>query len=236
MTRPKPYKLLVAEDEILTRDRIISLLQSYPEFEVVAQTENGPQTLEAIKAHQPDVVLLDIKMPVFDGFEVLNRLDKKVFKTLVFITAYDQYAIQAFEHEALDYLLKPFNRDRFDALITRLKKRLVEIASPESYLLLRANKEVVRLKTKDIIYLQAQNNHVLVHTANAIYRKRISLRLLLQQLDHHFIRIHRSYVLNERKILKMRHVGQGDYFFSMSNGKSIPSSQSYRKQVSSLTK
>lgn len=233
----KKYTIVVADDESLTRERIVALLKNYAQFSVVAEAANGAKTIYAIKKHQPDVVFLDIKMPILNGFEVLQKLDSDDYGILVFITAYDQYAIKAFENEALDYLLKPFDNQRFDKLMNRLTKHLKKTFQlAEHYILVKENNEVLKINTRDIIYAKAENNYVQIHLDHQVYRKRCALAAFSGQLDNHFFRIHRSYIINAEKILKMKHIGHGDYFFSMSNGKSIPSSKSYREVVKCLIK
>lgn len=233
----KKYTIVVADDESLTRERIVALLKNYAQFSVVAEAANGAKTIYAIKKHQPDVVFLDIKMPILNGFEVLQKLDSDDYGILVFITAYDQYAIKAFENEALDYLLKPFDNQRFDKLMNRLKIQLNTLYKNEDrYILVRENHEIFKINTKDIIYIKSDNNYVLLHLKEQVFRKRISISAIADQLGDHFFRIHRSYIINGRQILKMKHIHHGDYFFSMSNGKSIPSSKSYRGVVQLILK
>ena len=231
------YKILVADDEPLTRERICNLLKKYSNFSVLSQTSNGVETLNAIKKYKPDVVFLDIRMPRLNGLEILKFLDTNDYRVLVFITAYDQYAIQAFENEALDYLLKPFNNTRFDKLMQRLEKQLKHLCAPvDKHILVRTKNEILKINTKKIIYIKSDNNYVQLHLENQVLRKRISISSMLDQLDAHFCRIHRFYIINQREIRKMKHVCHGDYFFLMSNGKSIPSSRSYRKIVKLITK
>lgn len=233
----KKYKIVVADDESLTRERIISLLKNYTQFSVVAEASNGAETLLAIRKLQPDVVFLDIKMPILNGFEVLKKLDANDYGILVFITAYDQYAIKAFENEALDYLLKPFDNQRFDKLMQRIKTYLKKVYNVrEHFVLVKENHEIQKVNTKDIIYVKAENNYIQIHLAKHMLRKRGSLSAFEDQLDDNFSRIHRSYIINERQVIKMKHISQGDYLFSMSNGKSIPSSRSYRDIVKLLVK
>lgn len=237
VSKTKKYTIVVADDESLTRERIITLVKNYPNFIVIAEAANGVETLSALKKHQPDVVLLDIKMPILNGFEILKKLAPNDYGILVFITAYDQYAIKAFENEALDYLLKPFDNQRFDKLMTRVEKRLKNLFHIEDdYILVKENHEILKINTRDIVYVKSENNYVQIHLENKMYRKRMALTDFLGQLGSRFHRIHRSYIINERKILKMKHIHHGDYFFTMSTGKSIPSSKSYRNVVKTITK
>ena len=229
------YTVLVADDEALTRERIVAQLKKYPNFRVVAQTSNGMETLKAIKSYKPDVVLLDIEMPVLNGFEILKILTPADYHILVFITAHGQYAIKAFEQEALDYLLKPFDDVRFAKLVKRMLKHLGKVQIPENkYVLAKDGKEVHRIPLAEIIYIKSALNYVLICLKDKVVKKRTSLTAIQTQLDHQFSRIHRKYIINELQILKMKHICHGDYLFTMSNSKSIPSSKSYRETVKQL--
>ena len=230
------YSIIIAEDEALTQERICTLLKKYPQFHIKALASHGEEALESIRLHKPDVVFLDIKMPLFNGFEVLQQLDRNCFQVLVCITAYDEYALEAFEFEALDYLLKPFNEERFNKLIERVKKALLPSQSKDtSFLLVKEAGELRKIDTKDIVYLKADNNYVHIQLEERSYKKRITLSKLLPTLGPSFYRIHRSYIINARKIVRMKHIQHGDYFFYMTTGKPIPSSHTYRKEVHLLT-
>jgi len=229
------YSIVVADDESLTRDRIVALLANYRNFNVVSEASNGLETVNAVRLHKPDILFLDIKMPLLNGFEVLEELSKEDYKLVVFITAYDDYAIKAFENEAIDYLLKPFNDRRFDILIGRIEQYMVRFYE-EPILIIKEHNDVYRVKTKDIIYIKAENNYVCIVLDRTSYRMRISLKEILNKLDNSFIKIHRSYLINKSQIKRMKHIKSGDYLFLMTNKKSIISSQSYREWVKLLTR
>jgi len=229
------YRIIVADDEKLTRERIVSLLKDYSEFEVVKVASDGLEAVNFIKLYKPDIIFLDIKMPKLNGFDVLNELTKNDYNILVFITAFDEYAIKAFEEEALDYLLKPFDKSRFDKLMKRLLVNLNSKArNKDEVLVVKEKNEIYRVLLNDIIYIQAENNYVQIVLEHKTYQMRSTLRKILEVLDGRFFRIHRSYIVNQDKIGKIKHVKSGDYLFQMINGKSLFSTESYRYSVKRL--
>jgi DNA-binding LytR/AlgR family response regulator len=231
------YTVVIAEDESLTRERIVRLLGKYSDFDLVAEASDGREALKQIEANKPDVILLDVNMPALNAFDVLAKLSPADYGILVFITAYDQYAVNAFEHEAFDYLLKPFDDARFAKLMHRLQTRLEENSTPEpQYVLAKDDDTIVKILTTEILYVRAENNYVRIYLADRDYRKRTSIQLMLDELKSPFKRIHRSHLINANEIVKMKHLYQGDYQFTMSNGKTLLSSSSYRDVVKSLTK
>ncbi|WP_222983078.1 LytR/AlgR family response regulator transcription factor [Flagellimonas meishanensis] len=233
-----PYRVLVAEDEKLTLDRISEIIDQSNDFRVVAKTTNGPETLSTIRLQQPDVIFLDVKMPLLNGFQVLQQLRSSDYKILVFITAHDEFAISAFEKEAFDYVLKPFDNTRINSLLRRLTKRMEQIESFDQvkYLMVKDKNELIKVNLNDIIYIKSESNYVKIVLANGEYKKRISISQVHKHLNAQFIRIHRSYVINENQIARMKHVDRGDYSFSMSNRHVVQSSNSYREAVKSILK
>ncbi len=231
----KKYSIVVADDERSTRERILGLLEKYQDYEVVGACSNGAETLQAIKSYRPDVIFLDIEMPLLNGFEVLEFLKQDEFGFLVFITAHDQYAVKAFENEALDYLLKPFDDIRFGRLMKRLGRRLTQKdTTGGQWIMVKHGNEQVKVSLDEILYLKSDRNHVQIHLSDKFFRKRISLGNIESLLDQRFYRIHRSFIVNESKILKMKHVGHGEYLITMANDKRIPTSKSYREALKVL--
>ena len=231
----RKYNVVIADDESLTRVRIRNLLKAYSNFEVVAEAANGAQTLQALKAYQVDVIFLDIKMPILDGFEVLKQLKGKDYRILVFITAYEQYALKAFENEAMDYLLKPFDESRFRKLMLRITDYFKRLdGSRDQHILVKVGAELAKVNIDDIVYLRSDNNHVRIVLEKEEFRKRTSMESIEKVLDSRFLRIHRSYIINEARVQKMKHISNGDYLFTMSNNKAISSSKTYRKNVALL--
>jgi DNA-binding LytR/AlgR family response regulator len=217
---------VIAEDEALLREALLALLRDcWPQLEVLAACEDGGSALEAIAEHQPDVAFLDIRMPGLTGLEVAAAMAEASPKTqIVFVTAYNQYAIDAFEKGAVDYLLKPIARDRLEATVQRLKKRLVDgqadaaalaallkhlgAAAPQAnakpplvWITASAGKETRLILVDDVAYFQADAKYTVVMTAQGEALVRTTLRELLDLLDPGiFKQIHRSTIVNMKAI------------------------------------
>ncbi|MEO1030589.1 MAG: LytTR family DNA-binding domain-containing protein [Bacteroidota bacterium] len=231
------YSVIVAEDEPLTRQRIIDLLENQGNFNVIKGVSNGAEAVMAIKLYKPDIIFLDIMMPRLNGLEVLKELSPKDYKFLVFITAFENYAIQAFENEALDYLLKPFDLKRFMKLIERIERYMdMEQKKDTEKLIIKEKGEIFRIDLNEIIYIKAENNYVVIVLKNRSFKKRTKISFMFEYLNHKFLRVHRSYIINKSEILKMKHVKSGDYVITMSNHKAIISSKSYRDKIKFLIK
>ncbi len=215
-------KALIIDDEDLARAVVREHLAAHPDVEVLAECANGFEALKAAAQHQPDLIFLDIQMPKLDGFEVLELLEAEGKRpAVVFVTAYDQHALRAFEAHAVDYLLKPFSRERFDAALA--KARALQTAQPplapppatELAAAVRQGKPLERIVVKDgpkvtVIHLdrldwvQAQDDYVLLRTEGKNLLKQQTLANLETQLDSsRFIRIHRSYVLNLDRLVRV---------------------------------
>ena len=210
-------KALIIDDEDLARAVVREHLASHPDVEVVAECANGFEALKAAAQHQPDLVFLDIQMPKLDGFEVLELLETEGKRpAVVFVTAYDQHALRAFEAQAVDYLLKPFSQERFDAALA--KARALGAARPPAMQLAiaaRDGKPLERIVVKDgpkvtIVHLdrldwvQAQDDYVLLRTEGKSLLKQQTLASLEAQLDaNRFIRIHRSFILNLDRLVRI---------------------------------
>ena len=225
-------KVVIADDEVLTRKRIRSLVEQYPDYEVVAEASTGHEALDMIKMHRPDLILLDINMPTMTGMEILRSVEKSHYKILVFITAHDEFAIEAFENEALDYLLKPFNKSRFSKLMDRVGRQLNLLGtSKKTFIVAKYQGVNHRIELNLILYIKADDNYVALHTEQRSYRKRESIAAISNQLGSNFIRIHRSTIVNKNEVTNLQHLMQGDFIIQMSNGKRLTSSKSYRNQV-----
>jgi two-component system LytT family response regulator len=215
-------KALIIDDEDLARAVVREHLAAHPDVEVAAECANGFEALKAVAQHQPDLIFLDIQMPKLDGFEVLELLEAEGKRpAVVFVTAYDQHALRAFETHAVDYLLKPFSKERFDAALA--KARALHAAQPsappppatELAAAARQGKPLERIVVKDgpkvtVIHLdrldwvQAQDDYVLLRTEGRNLLKQQTLANLESQLDaSRFIRIHRSYILNLDRLVRV---------------------------------
>lgn len=199
----KKFKALVVDDEQLARKAIISLIKDFPEIEIAGEAEDVNQAAELIAGQQPDLLFLDIQMPGKSGFDLLNEVDYQ--GKVIFITAYDEYALRAFEINALDYLMKPISPDRFKLAIERLNDQTVTEDVPrkqdlryDDRLFLLMGKYMVFLKISSIVYIQAEGDYTQVTTADG--RKGLILKSMKEWInrlpDSHFCRIHRSYIVN----------------------------------------
>ncbi|WP_306589364.1 LytTR family DNA-binding domain-containing protein [Geothrix sp. 21YS21S-4] len=213
-------RALIIDDEDLARAVVREHLAAHPDVEVAAECANGFEALKAAAQHQPDLIFLDIQMPKLDGFEVLELLEAEGKRpAVVFVTAYDQHAMRAFEAHAVDYLLKPFSRERFDAAVAKARSlRTSQPAPPPATELAaaaRQGKPVERIVVKDgpkvtvvhldrLDWIQAQDDYVLLRTEGKNLLKQQTLASLESQLDPaRFIRIHRSYILNLDRLVRV---------------------------------
>jgi two-component system LytT family response regulator len=215
-------KALIIDDEDLARAVVREHLAAHPDVEVAAECADGFEALKAVAQHQPDLIFLDIQMPKLDGFEVLELLEAEGRRpAVVFVTAYDQHALRAFEAHAVDYLLKPFSKERFDAALAkaRMLQGAQAVASPppaaELAASARQGKPIERVVVKDgpkvtvipldrLDWVQAQDDYVLLRTEGKNLLKQQTLASLETQLDsNRFIRIHRSYLLNLDRLVRV---------------------------------
>ena len=208
----KRIKALIIDDEELGRQIIRELLAFHPEVEIAAECQDAYEALEAIEQHHPDLLFLDIQMPEIDGFELLEMLEE--IPHVIFSTAYDQYALKAFEVNAVDYLLKPIVPDRFDMALERVKRNaqqetaereniqnlLRNLQSQKTYMdriLVKQSGKIVMLQTEEIFWIEAMEDYANLHTDKGSYLVLQSLSALERKLDPaRFIRVHRSYIVN----------------------------------------
>ncbi len=213
----KKYKALIVDDEPLARNIVKSYLQKWDEIEILEECANGFEALKAIKTHQPDVMFLDIQMPKVSGLELMEVIDEPI--QVIFTTAYDQYALKAFELNAIDYLLKPFNEKRFGDAVQKVISRLgsgndtnyekiVQMQDQAEDLLERivvknGNKlEVIALE--QVLYFEAQDDYVMIHCESSRYLKSKTMKYFEDHLPKEkFVRIHRSYIVNAEKIKRL---------------------------------
>ena len=226
-------RALVVDDEPIARRTVTNLVGRDPEMEVVAECASGAEAVAAIERAQPDVVFLDIRMPECDGFEVLERLGPRLCAEVVFVTAYDAYAIQAFEAGALDYVLKPFDDDRFQTTLHRIKARLAPgKPSSERRLFIKDTGQISLVPIADIEWIDAADYYSCVHAAGRTHLIRRSLAQLEADLAAStFCRIHRSAIVNLRRI---RHVDMSDgggYDVVLDQGARLRVSRRYREQL-----
>lgn len=245
-------KALIVDDEPLAREKIHDLLKENSEIEIVAECENGSEAIAAIRAHAPDLIFLDVQMPEMGGLEVLETLPRELMPLVIFVTAYDQYAVRAFEFHAVDYLLKPFDRERFEAALERAKSFLREKqtggvdqrilalledlrAAPSKYterLVIKAGGRVFFLSTQEVDWIKAEGNYVRIHSANKSYLIRETISNLETELDpKEFLRIHRSTIVRIDRIQELQTWFHGEYRVLMRDGSELTLSRTYRDRL-----
>jgi len=242
---------LLVDDEPLARAMLREMLSDDPYVEIVGECVNGGEAVEAINATVPDLVFLDVQMPEVGGFEVLEALDKDQIPHVIFVTAYDQYAVRAFEVHALDYLLKPFDRERFDLSWQRAKAQILqerdggvdqrilalleEMKAGSKYLerlVIKAAGRIYFLETNDIDWIEAEGNYVSVHEGKKSHLLRETISSLESQLDpKKFLRIHRSSIVRIDRIRELQPWFHGEFRVVLQNGMQLTLSRNYRDKL-----
>jgi two-component system LytT family response regulator len=247
-------RVLIADDEALARRRVREMLRGEPDVEIIGECSNGTETAEAITSLKPDLVFLDIQMPGASGVDVASTLEGTTRPMVIFITAHDQYAVRAFEINAVDYLLKPFDRERFAQTLerarlafrsrrdTRVNEEILsllgELRSRNQYLdriLIKNNERVIIIKAEEIEWIEAQGNYIRIHFGKQSSLMRETLGNLAAQLDpKRFVRIHRSQIVNIDHILELQPWSHRDYRVVLRNGTQLTLSRTYRDQLYQL--
>lgn len=245
---------IIVDDEDLARSRIRMLLKAESDIEIVAECSDGREAVGAILTKKPTLLFLDVQMPEMDGFEVLKAIETERRPTVIFVTAYNQYALRAFEAYALDYLLKPFNRTRFqkalqrarlqiaretrDRVDQRLAALLKEVGSESKYmerLVIRSAGRVVFLRTEDVEWFEGCANYVRLHTGKESHLMREKISTLEARLDpKKFVRIHRSSIVKIDQIKELRASGDGEQVVVLRDGSRLGLSRSYRESFQRL--
>lgn len=253
-------RTLIVDDEPLGRQRIRHLLDQEADVVVIDECTNGEEAVAAIHARTPDLVFLDVQMPLLDGFAVLEAVGVAQMPVVIFVTAYDQYALQAFDVHALDYLLKPFDRERFqkalgrarvhlrrqglDALSGRLEALLADYQAEGQpaqettslkRLAVKTGGQVFFLNVEEIDWIEAAGNYAGLHVKEKTHLIRETMSALEARLDPaHFLRIHRSTIVNRDRIQALAPVSTGEYVLTLRDGTRLASSRSYRARVQAL--
>jgi two-component system, LytTR family, response regulator len=232
--RSQKLRALVIDDEPLARSSVLALLRQDPSIEVIGECNSGLEALEVIPRTRPDLLFLDVQMPECDGFEVLERMHTDSSPAVIFVTAYDQYALRAFEAGALDYLLKPFDNDRFFLALERVKQKVItgrRDPKPERFVI-KATGQVLFVKISDVDWIEAADYYCCLHVGPKTHLLRRSMSELEQELDHNvFCRIHRSSIVNLERVEGLRLNPDGEYEVLLENGVRLRISRSYRKQL-----
>jgi two-component system LytT family response regulator len=231
-------KIITIDDEPLARSIVKEYLQKYPELEVVEECNDGFEGFKAIQQHQPDLIFLDIQMPKINGFEMLELLDQA--PAVIFTTAFDEYAIKAFEAHAVDYLLKPFSQERFDKAVQKWKEQKVssqkntdELLETASHSPAQSQRIVVKTGSKikiipvhDVFYLEAADDYVKVHTQEGSFLKNKTMSHFEKTLDsQQFVRSHRSYIINIQQITRIDPYEKDNHVAILKSGTKVPVSR-----------
>jgi two-component system LytT family response regulator len=235
-------KAVIIDDEPLARSMVKEYLQFYPDILVVAECKDGFEGVKAIQQYQPDLVFLDIQMPKINGFEMLELLEQP--PPVIFTTAFDEFAMKAFEAHAVDYLLKPFSKERFDKALQKwrsieqhtvaenMKKLAGSVFSPpgaayNSRIVVKDNTKIKIIPVQNIQYLESADDYVKIHTAEGVYLKNKTMGYFEETLEpQYFIRIHRSYLVNAQLITRIDPYEKESHLAVLTNGVKLPVSKS----------
>jgi two-component system LytT family response regulator len=255
MTAPgghmKKIRTLVVDDEPLARERLTSLLSAEQDIEVVGQCRDGEEAVTAIVDHSPDLVFLDVQMPAMNGFEVIDAVGPERMPLVIFVTAYDQHALRAFQVRALDYVLKPFDRERFQEALQRarahiqrdetgdLGRRLLALVKdlrrdqPKTdRLVVKSGGRLFFLRADEIDWIEAAGNYVRLHVGTTSHLLRETMNAIEGRLDpEKFFRIHRSRIVNMERIQEMQPWLNGEYAVLLRTGTRLTLSRGYREKL-----
>ncbi len=247
-------RTLIVDDEELARERLRQLLGNQPEIELVGECADGLEAVAAIKEHSPDLVFLDIQMPELDGFAVLEAVNVEPMPVIVFVTAYDKFALRAFEVHAVDYLLKPFDRERFESALRRALEQvrhredatrseaqaavLTEMQAPAKPLervAIKSGGRIVVVKTADIAWIESAHNYVEIHDDKQAHLLRESISSIETRLpSDKFVRISRSVIVNVDRVKELELLFHGEYTVTLQNGQRLTLSRRYRHKLPQL--
>jgi two-component system LytT family response regulator len=233
--RPTGLRVLVVDDEPLARSNLSLLLRRHPEIESVGECGSGSEAVEQIRSTHPDLVFLDVEMPECDGFDVLEFLGRDLPPAVVFVTAYDQYALRAFEAGALDYLLKPFDNDRFERALTRAKERITaaQLAPLKlERLAIKGAGQVMFVKISEIDWIEAADYYAALHIGPKSHLLRRSMSDLEAELDPSvFCRVHRSVIVNLNRVQAIESGKEDESVVLLEGGARVRMSRRYRRQL-----
>lgn len=247
-------RALIVDDEDLARERLLQFCAEEPDLELVGQCANGTEAVAAIGSQSPDLVFLDVQMPEKDGFSVLAEIPPEKMPAIIFVTAYDQFALQAFEVHAVDYILKPFDRERFRKALHRAREQIqrraggeldhrlhkllasLQVGAPSlNRLAIKSSGGVVFLKIDELDWIQAADNYVELHAGPNTYMHRETLTALEERLpSSKFLRISRSAIVNIDRIKELQPLSHGDYAVVLACGTRVTLSRNYRDALQQL--
>ena len=247
----KAFSVLIVDDEPLAREGLRMLLTGDPQVVAIFEAKNGREAVAAIRESRPDLVFLDVQMPEMDGFDVLKEVGPERMPAVVFVTAHDQYAIRAFEINALDYLLKPVTAERFRQSLERATARLgggeemgrlvsmlEAMANPSAYakrLAVRSGARTKFVPVDEIEWIQAAENYVELHLSAGQHLLQATMNTIEASLDPEmFLRIHRSLIVNVSRIKELQPAGHGEYMVVLRSGVRLQSGRSYHEKLKAL--
>lgn len=250
--------VLIADDDPLVRGSMRALLEAEADIELIGESANGKEAVEDIRRLGPDLVFLDVEMPQMDGISVVKELDAERMPSVIFVTAHQEYAVGAFELHALDYLLKPFGKERFREALQRGRQRIAsrdtieqarrfvsllhELPSPNAIggqplrhpdrFLVKADGREIFVRTADIRWMEAAGNYVRLHTAEGVHLIRDTMTSLAERLNpDRFVRIHRSTIVNLDEIAELRPIAAGDFYVTLQDGSELKLSRNFRENL-----
>ena len=224
-------RAVIVDDEPLARQGIRLRLEREKDVEIAGEAADGPAAVQLIRTARPDLLFLDVQMPGMTGFDVLGDIADVHVPVVVFVTAHDDYAIRAFEVEAVDYLLKPFTQERFDEALRRARRDLAS-SDPLTRLVVRSRDAFVILRTDEIDWIEAAANYVDVHARGRSFLMRATISGLEQRLDpKKFARIHRSAIVNIDRVAEVRSDAHGDFDVTLAGGKVLRMTRNYSERL-----
>ncbi len=248
----RPLRLVVADDDTQCRQRMRGLLTAEPDVHIVAECTRWEEVLDALRAHRPDLLLFDPHTAGTNPFDMIAPLPPGSLPLVIFITAQDQYALKAFEARAFDYLLKPFNPERFHRVIERARIDVARVREEDSLtwrrtnlvapvrsipgrLIVKSRGSAIFLEFDEIDWIEAAANYVSIHTGSQVYRLREPIGHIEKRIPHHyFLRIHRSIIVNVAKIKEVYPCNSGEYMVRLKSGKELPCSRLYSSAIRTL--
>ena len=244
-------RVVLVDDEPLARERLRSLLEGEPDVAVVAECADGVEAVAAVTGERPDLVFLDVQMPGMDGFEVLDALDPATLPAVVFVTAYDRYALKAFDVHAVDYLLKPFDRERFTAALERARldlradaagRRILALVAdlrrerrPQQRIVVKTAGRVFFLRPTEVDWMEAAGNYVRLHVGKETHLVRETMKGLEERLDPDtFVRIHRSRIVNLDRVRELQPWFHGEHLIVLETGEELTTSRRHSARLQQL--
>lgn len=250
----RKLRTLIVDDEPLARERLRTLLADDPEVEVVGECADGRGAVRAMRELAPALVFLDVQMPVLDGFEVVTEIGVERMPAVIFVTAYDEYAIRAFDVHALDYLLKPFERSRFDRAVARAKEQLADgteqglarqlrallkevgpARDGADRLVIKSRGRITFVRPEEVAWIEAAGNYVRLHVKDGSHLMRETMTKVLERLPSgEFLRVSRSAIVRLDRIRELRPRQHGEYVILLRDGTSVKSSRGYADSLQSV--